>query len=57
MDHLRISSALERIMDVVGKANKYIDEVSPWDLAKKDPSRPGTTSITCVSVSGSPPPF
>jgi methionyl-tRNA synthetase len=43
MDHLRISSALERIMDVVGKANKYIDEVSPWDLAKKDPSRPGTT--------------
>jgi methionyl-tRNA synthetase len=43
MDHLRISLALERIMDVVGKANKYIDEVSPWDLAKKDPSRLGTT--------------
>jgi len=43
MDHLRISSALERIMDVVGRANKYIDEVSPWDLAKKDVSRLGTT--------------
>jgi methionyl-tRNA synthetase len=43
MDHLRISSALERVMDLVGKANKYIDEVSPWDLAKRDVSRLGTT--------------
>jgi len=43
MDHLRISSALERIMDVVGRANKYIDEVSPWDLAKTGDPRLGTT--------------
>ncbi|MGI6667794.1 MAG: methionine--tRNA ligase [Bacillota bacterium] len=42
MDRLRLSSALERVMDVVGKANKYIDEVSPWDLAKNDASRLGT---------------
>lgn len=54
MDRLRLSSALERVMDVVKKANKYIDEVSPWDLAKDDGSRLGTSLnylCECLRVS------
>jgi methionyl-tRNA synthetase len=42
MDQLHISSALEQVMSLVSKANKYVDEVSPWDLAKKDAGRLGT---------------
>jgi methionyl-tRNA synthetase len=42
MDQLHISSALEQVMSLVSKANKYIDEVSPWYLAKKDEARLGT---------------
>ncbi len=42
MDFMHLSSALEAIMDVVGLANKYIDEASPWDLAKTNQSRLGT---------------
>ncbi|MGI6633243.1 MAG: methionine--tRNA ligase [Bacillota bacterium] len=51
MDHLRLSSALERVMDVVKKANKYIDEVSPWDLSKNGDPRLGTTlNYLCESL-------
>lgn len=37
MDALDISDALARIWRLVGRANKYIDETTPWILAK-DPS-------------------
>ncbi len=43
IDALHLSAALEAIMDVVGAANKYIDEVSPWDLAKNADPRLGTS--------------
>ena len=42
MEELHLSSALEQIMSLVNKANKYIDEVSPWDLYKDDKDRLGT---------------
>ncbi len=33
---LMLKEALEEIMSVVGKANKYIEESAPWKYAKKD---------------------
>lgn len=42
MEDLHISAALERVMALVSKANKYIDEVSPWDLNKTGDDRLGT---------------
>lgn len=33
---LLIKEALEEIMNVVGMANKYIEESAPWEYAKKD---------------------
>lgn len=34
MDKIQINSALEHIMTLVRRCNKYIDETLPWDLAK-----------------------
>ena len=42
MDTLHINLAIERIMDLVKTANKYIDEASPWNLNKQSDSRLGT---------------
>nr|WP_199798418.1 methionine--tRNA ligase [Clostridium fermenticellae] len=36
MDKLRIPEALDTIWELVGKANKYIDETTPWILAKDE---------------------
>ena len=36
MDILHISEALEAIFDVLRKSNKYIDDTTPWILAKSD---------------------
>ncbi len=35
---LRIPEALDKIWDLIGRANKYIDETTPWILAK-DPEK------------------
>ena len=39
MDELRIPEALEEIWTLIGRANKYIDETTPWILAKDDEKR------------------
>ena len=36
MDILHVSEALEAIFDVLRKSNKYIDETTPWVLAKDE---------------------
>lgn len=36
IDKLRIPEALDKIWDFVGRANKYIDETTPWILAKDE---------------------
>ena len=38
MDEFRISDALSEIFNFLGRANKYIDENTPWTLAK-DPEK------------------
>ena len=36
IDNLRIPEALEYTFDLIGRANKYIDETMPWALAKDE---------------------
>lgn len=36
IDELRIPEALEAIFNLIGRANKYIDETTPWILAKHE---------------------
>ncbi len=36
MDGYRIADALEAVMDMLHRANKYIDETTPWALAKDE---------------------
>jgi len=36
MDNLRIPEALDQIWILIGRANKYIDETTPWILAKEE---------------------
>ncbi len=40
MDSLRVADALDEIWKVVNRANKYIDETTPWILAKNDETKP-----------------
>jgi len=39
MDQMHFSTALQRIWDLVGRTNKYIDETMPWVLAKDEARR------------------
>jgi len=36
IDNLRIPEALDKIWEFIGRANKYIDETTPWILAKDE---------------------
>ena len=36
MDNLKINEALEEIFDVLRKCNKYVDDTTPWILAKDE---------------------
>ena len=39
MDELRVSDAVNAVFDLLGRANKYIDETAPWVLAKTEEGR------------------
>ena len=36
MDHLEIGKALDKIFDLLRRSNKYIDETTPWVIAKDE---------------------
>lgn len=36
MEQLRVQAALDHILDLFKRSNKYIDETEPWNLAKKE---------------------
>ena len=36
MDKLEIGESLDNIFDVLRRTNKYIDETTPWSLAKEE---------------------
>jgi methionyl-tRNA synthetase len=42
--------ALEAIWEVVGAANRYVDEQAPWTLRKTDPERMATVLYTLMEV-------
>lgn len=39
MDEFRISDAIETIMNIAKRSNKYIDETAPWILAKDESNK------------------
>ena len=45
LDKLNFPGALEQIFALVGRANKCIDETTPWVLAKDDKYRPRLMSV------------
>ncbi|MBF6978764.1 methionine--tRNA ligase [Aerococcaceae bacterium zg-BR22] len=45
MDSLSFNTALDHTMKIVSRANKYIDETTPWVLAKDDASTPQLRSV------------
>ena len=45
MNDLKISDALDEIWRLIGRANKYIDETSPWMLAKDESRRDRLSSV------------
>jgi len=42
--------ALEAVFDVVGRANRYVDEQAPWALRKTDPARMATVLYTLAET-------
>ena len=36
MEELKVSDAISSIMEVLKKCNKYIDDTTPWSLAKEE---------------------
>lgn len=45
MDQLALSNALEAVMRMVSRSNKYIDETTPWILAKEESTQPQLRSV------------
>ena len=39
MDEYRVAEAIETVMDLARRSNKYIDETTPWKLAKENTER------------------
>ena len=52
MDDFRISEAAEAVFDMLSRANKYIDETTPWTLAKDESlkGRLGTVLYNLLEV-------
>ena len=45
MDSLHINDAIDSIFELLRKANKYIDETTPWVLAKDDSKKDRLESV------------
>jgi len=45
MDELRVADALTEIMNLFKRCNKYIDETTPWILAKEEASKPRLATV------------
>ncbi len=45
MNELAFNKALQAIWELVGAANKYIDETAPWALAKEESLRPRLATV------------
>ncbi|MBP3360546.1 MAG: methionine--tRNA ligase [Clostridia bacterium] len=45
MKTLHIADSMDEIWTIVGRANKYIDETTPWVLAKDEASKPRLSTV------------
>lgn len=45
IDKYKINEALALIWELVGRANKYIDECAPWALAKEEATKPRLKTV------------
>jgi methionyl-tRNA synthetase len=45
MENLRVADALETIISLCKRANKYIDETTPWALAKEESDKPRLQTV------------
>ncbi len=45
MDELRVADALTEIINLFKRCNKYIDETTPWILAKEEASKPRLATV------------
>ena len=52
MDNLRVADALEEVIDLFRRCNKYIDETTPWVLAKDDSKKDRLSTVIYNLVEG-----
>ena len=52
IDELRIPEALEHIFELIGRANKYIDETTPWIFAKDEEKKDRLATVLYNLVEG-----
>ena len=52
LDSFRVSDALNTVMSLASRCNKYIDETTPWVLAKNEESRPRLARVMYNLLSG-----
>ena len=45
MEKFAFQSALAEVLSVISRANKYIDETAPWNLAKEETGRPRLATV------------
>lgn len=48
MDELRVADAIDEIFEVLRRCNKYIDETTPWILAKENDTERLKTVLYCL---------
>ena len=49
MDHMELNQAIKDVWNLIGRANKYIDETAPWILAK-DPAQAERLQQLCTTL-------
>ena len=45
MDDLRVADAIEAVLELLRRLNKYVDETSPWALAKDEANLPRLNTV------------
>jgi len=52
MDELRVADALEEIIQLFRRCNKYIDETTPWTLAKEESTKERLNDVLYLLLEG-----
>ena len=52
MNNLRVADALEEVIDIFRRCNKYIDETMPWVLAKDEAKKDRLATVLYNLVEG-----